>query len=424
MNKLIALTFLLSTFLIGCNEQPKNQKSSLTPQNIEQELLGQLIDAQDGDIIELPEGFFEFTRPLTLDGINNITIKGAGMHKTILSFKNQVVGAEGLFMKGDGLTLEGFTVQDTKGDAIKVSDSKNIIFRDVNTTWTDGAKEENGGYGLYPVSCENVLMEKCEASYSSDAGIYVGQSINVIVRDCYAHHNVAGIEIENCKNVEAYNNLAENNTAGFLVFDMPNLPQPYGENVRVYNNTVRDNNHKNFSPEGGVVNLLPPGTGMLVVGHRNIEIFDNTITGYKTMGLAIVSYVITRRDFIEDSLYRPYYWGVNIHNNTFERSGALPDLTKEFGQMVSTVFNGKTQDILIDGIFDPLKTVKNGNYTGSEAVCIKDNKGDDLRFVNLNVTSPDAGVMDLKKSFNRNLSPFDCSIEIKTEAPGAWLANK
>lgn len=414
---LLAITLFIAS---GCEQKPKKQ--TFTAENIEKELLEKLINAQDGEVIELPEGFFEFSRPLTLDGINNVTIKGAGKDKTILSFKNQVVGAEGFYMKGDGLTLEGFTVQDTKGDAIKVSDSKNVTFRDVNTTWTDGAKEENGGYGLYPVSCENVLMEKCEASYSSDAGIYVGQSRNVIVRDCYAHHNVAGIEIENCRNVEAYNNLAENNTAGFLVFDMPNLPQPYGENVRVYNNIVRDNNHKNFSPEGGVVNLLPPGTGMLLVGHRNVEIFNNTISGYKTMGLAVVSYAITRRDYKEDSLYRPYYWGISIHNNTFDRSIAIPDLTKEFGQMVSTVFNGKTQDILIDGIFDPQKEVVNGNYTGNEAVCIKDNKGKDLRFANLKVPSLTAGVMDLKKSHNRDMSVFDCSIEIKTDNPGAWLA--
>jgi hypothetical protein len=66
----------------------------------------------------------------------------------------------------------------------------------LKTTWSDGPDESNGGYGLYPVACKNVLIDSCEASFASDAGIYVGQSQDVIVRNCYAYGNVAGIEIE------------------------------------------------------------------------------------------------------------------------------------------------------------------------------------------------------------------------------------
>lgn len=180
------------------------------------------------------------------------------MDKTILSFLDQATGSEGLkITKADGIVLEGFTVQDTKGDAIKIQNTNGVTLRDVNTTWTGGAKETNGAYGIYPVSCENVLIEKCEASYASDAGIYVGQSINVIVRNSYAHHNVAGIEIENCINSEVYDNLAENNTGGILVFDMPDLPLADGRNCRVYNNIVRNNNHRNFAPAGNIVGEVP-----------------------------------------------------------------------------------------------------------------------------------------------------------------------
>ncbi len=414
--------FCLMTFLIGCKQT--NKTKVLSAENIEEALQEKLIVAEDGAVIELPEGVFSFTRSISLDGIPNVTIKGAGKDKTILSFKEQLSGAEGLLIKANGITLEGFTIQDSKGDAIKIQDSENVIMRDLNVTWTDGAKEENGAYGLYPVSCTNVLMENCEASYSSDAGIYVGQSNNVVVRNCVAHHNVAGIEIENCRNVDAYDNLAENNTGGFLVFDMPNLPQPNGNNVRVYNNIVRNNNHKNFSPEGGVVNILPPGTGMLVVGHRNIEIFNNTIEGYKTLGLGIVSYVFTRRKWKVDGKYSPYYSGLSIHDNTFKRKkGIVVDMTKEFGQMINGMFPGKgALDIVVDGIFDPEMEIKDGNLTGDNKVCISNN-GEDIRFVNLNAAEAE-NLKDLRNSFDKDASKFDCEFKVVTDDPGAWLKEK
>ena len=187
------------------------------------ELQKNLILADSGSTIVIPEGLFQFDRSISLDGINHITIKGAGKEKSILSFLGQKDGAEGMLIKANHILLEGFTIQDSEGDALKIQSSDHVTIRDVNTTWTQGAKSSNGGYGLYPVDCSNVLIEHCEASYASDAGIYVGQSRSVIMRNNLAHHNVAGIEIENSQDVEAFDNVAENNTGGILIFDMPGL---------------------------------------------------------------------------------------------------------------------------------------------------------------------------------------------------------
>ena len=56
----------------------------------------QMILAETGTIIELPEGSFSLTNTLSLEGKKKITIRGKGMDKTILSFKNQTDGAEGI----------------------------------------------------------------------------------------------------------------------------------------------------------------------------------------------------------------------------------------------------------------------------------------------------------------------------------------
>jgi parallel beta-helix repeat protein len=403
------LILLVAISLFGC--KPKTTETTEVNADYEKELQTLLINAKDGDVIEIPEGTFSFTRSLSLTDVPNVTIKGAGKDKTILSFKGQIDGAEGLIIKADGITLEGFTVADSKGDAIKIQNSTNVVIREINATWTGGAKETNGAYGLYPVQCTNVLMENCEASYSSDAGIYVGQSNNVLMRNNYAHHNVAGIEIENCRVVEAYGNLAENNTGGFLIFDMPGLPQANGHTVKVHDNIVRDNNFKNFSPEGGMVNIIPPGSGMFVVAHEGVEIYNNTIEDYKTVGLVIVSFNFTQRPFKTDNGFSPYYSGLNIYNNTFKRKSGvagIPDLTKEFGKLINGLSPGKTQDIIIDGIFNPELEQKNGNYTGANAVCITNN-GDDIRFINLNAENA-TGLDDLKKSKDEDISKFNCTL--------------
>lgn len=76
---------------------------------------------------------------------------------------------------------------------------------------------------MFPVLSANGRIEHCSATGSSDTGIYVGQSTNVIVQYCKAFANVSGFEIENCTNVKAVWNEAYDNAAGMLVFLLPQL---------------------------------------------------------------------------------------------------------------------------------------------------------------------------------------------------------
>ena len=123
-------------------------------------------------------------RTLSLD-VSGVTIRGQGPDKTILSFKDQGqgTGGEGLLVTSkENVTLEDLAVEDARGDAIKVQGTQRIVFRNVRTEWTGGPKETNGGYGLYPVLCTDVVIEDCKVIGASDAGIYVGQSEDIIVR--------------------------------------------------------------------------------------------------------------------------------------------------------------------------------------------------------------------------------------------------
>jgi parallel beta-helix repeat protein len=78
-----------------------------------------------------------------------------------------------------------------------------------------------------------VLIDGVVVKGASDAGIYVGQSERIIVRNSIASHNVAGIEIENSRHADVFGNIATHNTGGILVFDLPNLPRMGGGDMRV-----------------------------------------------------------------------------------------------------------------------------------------------------------------------------------------------
>ena len=244
----------------------------------------------------------------------------------MLSFKDQGqgTGGEGLLVTSkENVTIQDLAVEDARGDAIKVQGTRRIVFRNARAEWTGGPKETNGGYGFYPVLCNGVVIEDCKAIGASDAGIYVGQSENIIVRRNTAEKNVAGIEIENSTRADVYENLATDNSGGILVFTMPDLPKKDGRLCRVFRNRVLANNHENFAPKGNTVASVPPGTGVMILANDQVEVFDNTIERNQTAGLTIVSYMIMEKP-IADPNYDPFCEAIHVHDNRFASNGGKP----------------------------------------------------------------------------------------------------
>jgi len=311
-----------------------------------------LILANPGDIVHISEGFYKLEDSLSID-IDNLILQGDGINKTILSFKDQMSGAQGLSVTSDGVTLQDFAVEDAKGDAIKVKGVHGISFIRVRTEWTNGPDELNGAYGLYPVESKNVLIDSCVAIGASDAGIYVGQSENIIVKNSRAEFNVAGIEIENSYYADVFDNHAENNTGGILVFDLPDIPQQGGHHVRVFRNKSINNNTDNFAPEGNIVGEVPRGTGIIIQANSHVEIFENDIGGNDTVNIAIVTYGYET----EDENYYPHPRAIQVHNNRFTKSGNNPDLeTGELAKILYELSDKNMPDIFWDGIL-PMKQI-------------------------------------------------------------------
>jgi parallel beta-helix repeat protein len=308
-----------------------------------------LLDAQPGDVITIPAGTHSLDRGLSLTA-DGVTIRGEGMDTSILSFKGQIAGAEGLLVTGDNVVLEGFAVEDVKGDAIKINDTDGVTIRSVRVEWTGEAKTENGAYGLYPVQTTNVLIEDVVAIGASDAGIYVGQSRGVIVRNSRAERNVAGIEIENTQDADVYGNLTTDNTGGILVFNMPGLSQP-GARVRVYDNDVYENDRSNFGHPGTPVASIPAGSGVVVNSHDDVEIFENRIRDNRTANIIIAS--VYSSNFADSSFsdtFDPYPDRIHVHSNELSGGGDKPDgMELKAAKTVTFGITGNFPHVLWDG---------------------------------------------------------------------------
>lgn len=312
-----------------------------------------LILAEPGDTITLEAGRYELTEGLSLD-VEGVTIRGAGMEgdaQSILDFTNQQGAGEGLLITSDNVTLRDFAVENAKGDGIKSKGADNIIYHGLRVEWTAGPKASNGAYGIYPVESSNILVQESYVRGASDAGIYVGQSENIIVRRNRVVENVAGIEIENSNYAEVTENLTTKNTGGILVFDLPGLPKVGGGSVLVARNAIIDNNTDNFAPEGNIVASVPAGTSVMVMANTNVQVLENALVNNDTTHVMLIAY---SQDY-KDERYQPRPVDVIVADNVYGTGGGKPDF--EGGAMIAGAFGGALPPVLTDGLHQGLQVL-------------------------------------------------------------------
>ncbi len=213
---------------------------------------------------------------------NNITLRGQmeGTTRPILDGQKQI--GNGVIACGDNFTVENLHVKNYQANGVLTNGPDGVVMRNIFA-------QDTGEYGLFPVHSKNVLLENNVVTGSSDAALYVGQSDGVIMRNNEAYGNVTGLEIENTSNALAENNYLYNNTAGLLVFVLPDLARKETSNNIVRHNRIIGNNHENFGKPGNTVSRVPPGVGIIVLGPDATEITGNEIRDNRSAALALVS---------------------------------------------------------------------------------------------------------------------------------------
>lgn len=313
--------------------------------NAQEALQTALLDAQPGDTVQIAAGRYDLTDGLSL-AVDKVTVRGAGADRTVLSFKGQMGAGEGLLVTSDDVVLRDFAIEDSKGDGIKSKGADRIVYKAIRVEWTGGPKETNGAYGVYPVESTSVLIDGVTVKGASDAGIYVGQSQDIIVRNSTASYNVAGIEIENSRHADVTGNTATHNTGGILVFDLPNLPRGNGGDVVVTNNRVIDNDTPNFAPKGNIVASVRKGTGVLVMANDGVWVTRNILSGNATSNVMVLAY----REAFTDAKYNPLARNIVVANNTHGRAGFAPQLPG--GEQLVAAFGGAIPPVMWDGSCD------------------------------------------------------------------------
>ena len=311
--------------------------------NAQEKLQTALIEAQPGDTVHIAAGRYALADGLSLD-VDGVTVKGDGPDKTILDFTAQKVAGEGLLITSDNVVVRDLGIENAAGNGVKSKGSDGIALVNLRVEWTGGPKSTNGAYGLYPVSSKNVLIDRSVVKGASDAGIYVGQSQNIIVRGSRAEMNVAGIEIENSYDADVVGNTATNNAGGILVFDLPDLPQQGGRNVKLTNNQVIANNHVNFAAPGNIVAGVPSGTGIMVMANGKVMVENNHVMGNNGSAVMIVAYT----QAFTDKAYNPLPRSVSVAGNHFMDNGKAPAFAG--GKEIAAAVGGTLPPVLWDGI--------------------------------------------------------------------------
>jgi cytochrome c peroxidase len=224
--------------------------------------------------------------------------------------------SDGVIATGSNFIIENFDVRNYVANGVVAQHARNVTFRDLKI-------DNTGLYGVYPVSCAGVTIERCVASGIADAALYVGQSRDIVVRDSEARDNVTGIEIENSINAVVENNYVHDNTGGILVFVLPNNVSKVGRDCIVRNNRVINNNHANFANPNSIVANVPPGSGILVMAADNTEVTANEIHGNDNYGVAVLS---LEAAFPKGTAFDvgPTPENTFVHDNTYADNGRNP----------------------------------------------------------------------------------------------------
>ncbi len=283
-----------------------------------------LITIGEDETVCFEAGTYTFLSELSLD-VDGVTMRGAGMDETVFDFSGQEVGAgaNGMKVSSDRVTFEDFQVRDTPGDGIRVDDAEDVTFRRMWVSWTAEESLDNGAYGLYPVGCTGVLIEDSKVNGARDAGIYVGQSNDILVQNNEVWGNVAGIEIENSNLSEVRGNHAHGNTSGILIFNLPGLAQN-GARANVHDNLIEGNNVPNFGVAGTVVAAVPGGSGIIVLACDDNEFHNNDIRDNQTAGAILFTYHSGLFGSFDDDTFDIDPQGNWFHDNTWTNNGTAP----------------------------------------------------------------------------------------------------
>ncbi|HQU37633.1 MAG TPA: parallel beta-helix domain-containing protein [Anaerolineales bacterium] len=304
------------------------------------ETIQQAVDRSGpGDTIEVPYGIYHESVVLDWSDVKLVGIPNDQGEWPVID--GEGTRSDGVIASGNNFEMYNFAVKNYTSNGVLVEGATGVYLHDLYI-------ENTGVYGVYPVRCTDVLIERIEATLMNDAAVYAGKSENVVIRDTLTYGNVIGVELENTVNGEVYNNVARDNTVGIFIDLLPQLPSKVSLYTKVYDNVVENNNGENFGKPGTAVALAPSGTGILILAADEVEVYNNTIRGNKSGGLAVFN--LTIGFDVNEIDVGPNPEHVYAHDNIYENNGydADPFVKQILGRGFDIIWDSNGADNYFD----------------------------------------------------------------------------
>ncbi len=395
--RLPVFVFLMA--LAACRPEAETLPGS----EAERQLQALFEQVQEGQIIEIPEGYYRMSRPLLFNRSRNVSIRGKGAGKTILDFSGMKEGKTALSIAAEGAVLEDFSVFNPQGACISVQNAGNIVLRRLRlgSDSTNSPGMSSGGCRI--LKTNSLLIEQVEVRGSLQAGILLQESRSTVLRNNNLHNNAAGIEVRNCFDTELLGNNCENNTVGILLSNLPDLVPANGSRCRIYNNRIIGNNAPNLRKGGNLLSAIPSGMGIFVLAGREIEIFGNEISGQQSMSVAILNYDAMGKSF-DNRDYDGHSGGIYFHDNRIQRGNTKPDTSTDLGKRMFEATSLNPVDLLIDAT--------GTSSVPEKRICVRNNGEMGLACMDLSERAPRIAT---------GAQNFDCSLpslqEIRLNTP-------
>lgn len=371
---------LLGALLSAC----QGDRSEATSETLQARLERQLAAAEAGALIELPAGRFEIDRELSL-AVEGLSLVGAGRDRTILSFGQQSEGEAGVKLMAASVRLADLGIENPPVRGVLVDGQTQAVIHNVGVRWTDAAADQS--FGIEARGAHRLLIENTQVEGAGRAGIRIGQSREVVVRNSRSHDSLVGIEIENSQRTDVYGSVASGNTTGILVVNSPTLAMS-GYATRLFENEVVANNRSNTAAENSPLASLWRGTGIQIEGSDAAEIFNNRLVDNDTADLLVRASSMPPHTSDSRAL-DPYPESIFIHGNLYRGGGTRPEgLKLKWLRWRHVGLGERLPAILWDGRQDSAKQV-NGQTPRHLRLCIAEGEA---RVMNLDLANDFANV--------------------------------
>ena len=244
---------------------------------------------------------------ILLEGDGNVTLQNPG------SYDIGILVQDG----ANQFTLRNITIRGFRERGLNMTHVNSYLLSHVTVI-------SNGEFGLFTQYCTNGTIEHCEGTGHDETGVFVGQSSHITVSKNHMYANVIGLEAENSSFVSFDKNHVRDNAVGIFCSLVPNRIVKQALNNSITNNQVRENNHANFAGDGEQEQILPSGTGILVLGADNTLVQANHVSDNQFTGIALISTTVYGVLGIPIDGIEPFPDGTKIISNKLRHNGYNP----------------------------------------------------------------------------------------------------